>query len=647
MKDGRYTTEALTLDGLAPVVWVAQVDLFSDGSLGAVSLDVHESTTRSRRVVARMQPDGEAYVGPPLLGHDLISDIKVTTTNGELPLTIALSLTAGAPVALTFRSEPAPNFREVELELTSEQHVLYATSWSPDATAAPPPGFAELTVEGALERAGVGLTVTRSGPLVYDKTKDLQADWDSIELHDAMLSSWQHAQKSPWYVWALAATLHEEGRDLCGLMFEGGEEAGANARQGVAVFANAYLHRRMKYGAESTNQATRNQVFTLVHELGHAFNLAHSWEKQLFPDAAREWPASADDPDARSWMNYPHAVPGFWNDFAFGFSRDELRFIRHAPEEFVSMGGAPFLSNNALAASPRHPLRVEVTGRLRFSPLEPVRVAVRVTNTSKRGVVLGPATGIPSEMISPLVREGDRWRPLRPYTRALRLPGRGVILPGESRWADVFLGGEPRRGAVFREPGAHRAQVVIADHGGVLGASTEFSVEIDAPRAHERALVPGFQSESMSRLYAFGGSNVLLGRGGELAATLGQIQAMDPSGSDAPLYANLVATGAATRPRRVLSGGGVTFLRPSRREVTEAVVARRDFVRSAERAQANPALFVRVVRGQADLISRRDGREAALQFARDTTRLARPVLDDALSAGLDRMTRRIRDRIPR
>jgi hypothetical protein len=48
------------------------------------------------------------------------------------------------------------------------------------------------------------------------------------------------------------------------------------------------------------------RFWTAVHELGHAFNLAHSWQKSL----GTGWVPLADQPEARSFMNYPYAVRG-------------------------------------------------------------------------------------------------------------------------------------------------------------------------------------------------------------------------------------------------------------------------------------------------------------------------------------------------
>ena len=58
----------------------------------------------------------------------------------------------------------------------------------------------------------------------------------------------------------------------------------------------------------------------------------------------------ADEPEARSFMNYPYNVAGgqaaFFADFEFRFSDQELLFIRHAPERFVQMGNAAWFDHH-------------------------------------------------------------------------------------------------------------------------------------------------------------------------------------------------------------------------------------------------------------------------------------------------------------
>jgi hypothetical protein len=102
-------------------------------------------------------------------------------------------------------------------------------------------------------------------------------------------------------------------------------------RQGVAVFGNAI---RQNYGI----WADRKLIQTSVHELAHALNLVHRFERVV------------GRADSTSFMNYDWRYKGFdhteefWQNFAFSFDPDELEFLRHGPVPAVSPGGEPFHS---------------------------------------------------------------------------------------------------------------------------------------------------------------------------------------------------------------------------------------------------------------------------------------------------------------
>jgi len=131
--------------------------------------------------------------------------------------------------------------------------------------------------------------------------------------------------------------LHDNGPGLYGIMFD---QAGKQ-RQGCAVF-------HAGIGGTTTDKL-RLQLYTYVHELGHCFNLLHSWQKSLAT------PPQANRPSALSWMNYPWYFPGggasaYWNSFPFQFDNEEIIHLRHAFRDNVIMGGTNFAVGSALGA---------------------------------------------------------------------------------------------------------------------------------------------------------------------------------------------------------------------------------------------------------------------------------------------------------
>ena len=120
----------------------------------------------------------------------------------------------------------------------------------------------------------------------------------------------------------------------------------------------------------------RAYLHTFVHEAGHAFNMAHSWEKK--PPRA----------DSLSWMNYFEKVVDFWQDFMFRFDDEELIHIRHGDRNSVIMGADPFSSGGYLGTPAgvippvegSSPLEFLVRSKSYYDFLEPIQIELRLKN---------------------------------------------------------------------------------------------------------------------------------------------------------------------------------------------------------------------------------------------------------------------------
>ncbi|MFC4039312.1 hypothetical protein ACFO1B_12855 [Dactylosporangium siamense] len=116
---------------------------------------------------------------------------------------------------------------------------------------------------------------------------------------------------------------------LAGIMFD---QTWPLPRQGSAVFVDTI--RELVKDDDEDRQILR----TAVHELGHALNLAHRFERAV------------GRADSTSFMNYPQRylrgghVEDYWTRFAYTFDADELEFLRHGPRGAVRPGDAAFHS---------------------------------------------------------------------------------------------------------------------------------------------------------------------------------------------------------------------------------------------------------------------------------------------------------------
>jgi len=109
-----------------------------------------------------------------------------------------------------------------------------------------------------------------------------------------------------------------------GLMFATGEGAKrCGPRTGCAI-AYARVHDQPKV-----------YLRTVAHELGHVFNLAHpgSGGEALEADAANSLMAPLSDLRPNDQLS---------EAIEFRFSRRDMHWLTHAPEEFVRPGGCEF-----------------------------------------------------------------------------------------------------------------------------------------------------------------------------------------------------------------------------------------------------------------------------------------------------------------
>lgn len=536
-------------------------------------------------------------------------------------LNMSVQTPAGATAHALQRRLAAFRAMSVEIDQAGVQlDAQYDTALLPDK----PDDLqdAVLDIVEAFARAGVDVRIDAQEPLAVEADPTIDGDpaWDDIELHDAMAVSWQAFGQGPaqWKLWLLAARQHEEGRELGGVMFDGPDSPDAAQRQGAAVFLDAYMHTVGGYhlNVDSEEAARRSRLFTVIHEIGHALNLAHSWEKNAVPweiPDAHAWRPRPGFDRPPSWMGYPHEVEGFWQGFGFGFDDDELRFLRHAPERFVRMGGTPFFVGHGLrgrggrpqAERPRS-VDVAIHPQTRsFDWLQPVRLAVRLSTLDAQPVDLPGGPTAARGAFRALVEDPDgQVRAVRPFTRRLDAEPRRPLAPGDSRWTDLFIGASPGQGSHFPQPGDYRVQVLMVFDGAVQGWSEPTTVHILGPdRADLRELGADWSDEYVGRLQAFEGSRVLTRPNRLLDRIVGRL----PQGSRAWRHARLLQGTPLDRARRVLTRAGLQW-RPA--DTGKATRAYLDFLsptddsleslstsgRVTDAAIENPALVTRVLK---------------------------------------------------
>jgi hypothetical protein len=297
---------------------------------------------------------------------------------GPAPAATVRFMTAGGSPGASYTCPFGSGFfRTVQYEEDRVAGVTPFVSYNTGALTSPPPART-LTVPGAYAEAGIELVPAGIRNVV--PTAGIGPSWSNAELHAAMVANFSLWVNTPqWRVWMLTAMLHDLGPGLLGIMFD---QHGPQ-RQGCAVFHAGLA------GTSAAKQ--REQLFTVVHELGHCFNLYHSFHKQYMN------PPQPNRLMSLSWMNYPWNYPtgqaNFWANFPFQFDDLELVHLRHAFRNNIIMGGNPFGTGAALEHTEAFAdpiaddsgLRLEVRGRSSFALGEPVVVEMKLETYDLRG----------------------------------------------------------------------------------------------------------------------------------------------------------------------------------------------------------------------------------------------------------------------
>jgi hypothetical protein len=328
--------------------------------------------------------------------------------------------------------------------------------------------------------------------------------------------------------WILHLLLLSRARDerLLGVMFDSGVYDVNNLpRQGAAVFETPI----------STHYAgqKRKMIQTVVHELGHALNLAHRFEREI------------GRADSTSFMNYDWRYKGgyqhaeYWRNFRFTFDDDEVRFLRHAPLPLILPGKAEFhtaryWSEGTGGYSPYVPevpitdlglsLAPPPTGPI-FGFGTPVFLSATLTNNTNQTLdlpdyFLDPKSGLLQLLVKRLTGPGPsggnetRFRPI--FTRCYDRPAgiAEILNPGQTMSNNINLT-FGSAGFTFAEPGNYEVTAVLALYDNAqkveyIVKSDPLTIRIAYPQSpdEERDALEIFSSD-IGYYFALGGSDVL------------------------------------------------------------------------------------------------------------------------------------------
>lgn len=407
--------------------------------------------------------------------------------------------------------------------------------------------------------------------------------WTDAELHAAMTTSFAGtADAKRWRVWLFHAGAYEKDTAL-GMMFD----QQGRERQGCAVFY------RMIGGGEPADR--RKQLHTCVHEIGHCFNLYHTFTTSPIP------PHLPERPGSRSWMNYPWKFPGgedrFWERFQFSFDDGELVHLRHGFRNDVIMGGRPFEGNGDLHERPGGEasaleLRLEGPKVVRYA--EPVWMELRLSTKDGRPREVHSCLHPREGYVKVTIRDGGGKKVIfEPLVR--RCTDRRCVTSNTPCYESVLLG-YGKGGFYFKQPGDYEIKAEYQALDGSSVASNILILSVSEPRDDaDRAVAKLWFGDEQGMLLAFRGSD-------ELKAGNANLDEILQSHGDHPLasYARLVQGTNLAREFKHVEPRGRVKLRPRKLEAAQErlqpVVA--EFV--SGRSRINNLTFSRVFRRLAE-----------------------------------------------
>ncbi|OJV12649.1 MAG: hypothetical protein BGO21_02575 [Dyadobacter sp. 50-39] len=470
-------------------------------------------------------------------------------------------------------------FDDVEFEVDKVDNAGnpstdYSTHSHPNRPASLPNEV--LSLENVYKRAGFNATISPNSAPIPATGAGANGTWSDSEMHNAMQTYWSRfANKPQWVLWVLFANQHDTGYGLGGVMFD---DIGPNHRQGTAIFTNSFIQDAPAGDANPVAWRQRMLFWTAIHEMGHAFNLAHSWQKALSGPGYNPWIPLLNQPEARSFMNYPYNVSGgqssFFSNFDFRFTNEELQFMRHAPRRFVQMGNENWFSNHGFEA----PQPELFTGRYKlevrpnrenntYSFLEPVSIELKLTNTSTEPLALDEHLLQDGGHIVLFVQKDSgtvrKWEPL--IVRCHQ-EHKSMLAPGESIYG-THLVSASTSGWLIDEPGFYNIQAGVDMLDEVVMSNVLRVFVAPSTDTEENKIAPDYFTEDVSRALVFDGAPEL----GKAMDTLKEVADKLP-GTPASFHAAKAVAGPMLKQyKRLEEKDGSLAVVAGKADVDEAV----------------------------------------------------------------------------
>lgn len=408
-------------------------------------------------------------------------------------------------------------FRTVTLEIDRFQGTSFPPTVNTDIDPSPEDLPAQdVSTTSIFRNAGIDMQVIEDDLLDDPDGPDIGNNWDEGELHDLMEDRFDRfANTLQWNTYGVVVPRFGDpgyNSGYYGTMFDwGGWQAGDSYfRQGAAIAEDAIRGRVSGTLYDSNAEKERLILQTFCHEIGHSFNLPHTWQRSVNADSASD-----------SFMNYPWGYTGgtggesaFWSNFRWEFDDVELIWMRHQDRNDVIFGGNDWIGNNLSiymepeAEISNAPFKLELGAPPVVDFAEPVRLEIKLTNISNAPRIVVDRLDPEDHFITLYIRRpnGELVRYVPPVHR-LKVPGDLVELkPGESIQASALVS-FGARGHQFEQPGEYKVRAYYgrSEEAAIVSKACRLRVSAPTTRQDEELAYLLFEPNTAKYLY-FDGS---------------------------------------------------------------------------------------------------------------------------------------------
>jgi hypothetical protein len=484
-------------------------------------------------------------------------------TSGNPAATITFLNAANSPGSTYTCTYNSPYFRTIQLEIDYETGATIFDSYDTNSLAHGGVGRVLNTITSYAE-AGIQLVRNANTNVIPVSDAGGDAVWTNAELEAAMHRHFSIVRDAPvWQTYLMACKSRHQntsgGSTLFGIMFD---YSGSYQRQGCAVFqtqVNNY------YGGAGTHDANRHMLYCYVHELGHSFNLLHSWDKGRS--------------NSLSWMNYDwrydqaNGSGSFWLNFAFQFDDGELVHMRHDNRNSVIMGGDGWNVNAGAEAPPsidvmqpiienHSGLNFTIKAKDTYYLGEPVVVELALRLRDLNGKEVHTSLNPNLEQTKVAIRKPNgqvvMYEGLADH---FALPGTAVLTEeNPSIYASTYIG-FGRDGFYFDQPGFYSIKAAYRTIEGGVITSPDIKIRVKHPVTEtEDAIAALYMGDQAGRLfYLLGSDGDHLEEGNEALRTVIEKYPKHPLSS----YAALALGVNASRDFKTVNADKTVTVRPS------------------------------------------------------------------------------------